>query len=920
MPRHDLSAGALASAVGLALALLAVALAGMALTRETGDIAVFWPVNGLLAGVLLRLPHARWPLALAAGGAAIAAANLLYRDPLWLAAGLAGCNLLEVLLAGHVARRLAGPAIRLTDLRQLFVLLAAGLAAPALSATVAAGLLGPALGLAPAALWRNWWTSNAVGMLLVLPLVASFDARPLQRLIAGPRDRQLLLGALELGAASTLLGVVLWLILEVDAYGSPALFTPILLWVALRFGAFGVAAAAAVFVVAAVTAGAYDAWPLPFTPGTTVASRVLPLQLFAVLVTLPPLIVAVLMRQRAQGLRRLDDALESMADAFALYDADGRLVICNRRYHEYLAPIADLLVPGVRFDDLVREGARRGIYALDDTADIEARIAQLVRAQNAGQVRELRFRDGRWLQVVPRTTAEGGTVLVCRDTTERKRLEQTLEHMAMHDPLTDLPNRKMYDLELRRARARAERDGDRLALMLLDLDRFKEVNDTYGHQVGDQLLVEVARRLVACVRAGDVVARVGGDEFAVIAAGSDGVEGFGALAERILGPAERAHPDRRDRARGSCQPRSHAVSRRSGRSRRVHRACRSGAVRRQAGRRPDLAAVQGRHGYRATAAAGGSPTTSARRSRAGELHLEYQPIVATGSGEVVGIEALVRWQHPRRGRLAASSFIATAERTPAILPLTRFVLRSALRQQRAWHAAGADLPVWVNLAPACLRWDGLLDAVTAALAEAGVAPSRLVLEVTENSFVDLERAASLVDQLRRLGVRVALDDLGASYSSLGRLRALPMDVVKIDRSFIGGLARDQRDRAVVQAMVTLGESLGLTPVAEGVETGEQLRVLRGFGCPWAQGHLFAPPLPPEQLAAWLAARHERHAASPRMPCPRPAAARKLPDPPPPLAPPVPATRPESTLVLTALAPTCSPPCRTRRRPPHLPPR
>jgi EAL domain-containing protein (putative c-di-GMP-specific phosphodiesterase class I) len=187
------------------------------------------------------------------------------------------------------------------------------------------------------------------------------------------------------------------------------------------------------------------------------------------------------------------------------------------------------------------------------------------------------------------------------------------------------------------------------------------------------------------------------------------------------------------------------------------------------------------------------------------------------------------------------------------------VLKSALRQQRLWReAAIADLPVWVNLASSCLRWEGLLDAVTGELANAGVAPGRLVLEVTENSFVDLDRAASLGGDLRALGVRLALDDFGASYSSLGRLRALPMDVVKIDRSFIAGLARDPRDRAVVQAMVTLGENLGLTPLAEGVETAEQLAMLQGFGCSWAQGHLFAPPLPPEQLAPWLAAWDERH--------------------------------------------------------------
>jgi EAL domain-containing protein (putative c-di-GMP-specific phosphodiesterase class I) len=238
----------------------------------------------------------------------------------------------------------------------------------------------------------------------------------------------------------------------------------------------------------------------------------------------------------------------------------------------------------------------------------------------------------------------------------------------------------------------------------------------------------------------------------------------------------------------------------------------------------------------------------------GEFDLYYQPIIATGSSQVIGCEALLRWNHPQRGRLPAGGFIAIAERTAAIFPLTRFVLGMALRQQRIWRAAGiADLPVWVNLAPPCLRWEGLIDAVTGELDAAGVPPQSLVLEVTENSFVDFNRAKRLIEQLRQLGIGLALDDFGASYSSLGRLRALPMDVVKIDRSFVGDLASDPRDRALVQAMVRLGENLGMTPLAEGVETSEQLDVLHDLGCVWAQGHLFARPMPPPALTAWLLA-------------------------------------------------------------------
>jgi integral membrane sensor domain MASE1 len=355
VPRHDLSVGALVSTAGIALVFLAAALAGIVLTRETGNVAVFWLPNAILAGVLLRIPSGRHLATIVGCFLVNTAANLLYGDTPGIAAGLATCNMLEAVLAWQLVARLTGPTFILSDLRQLFVLLSASLAAPLVSATVAAGLFSPALDMAPATLWWNWWTSAAVGMLLVLPLVTSFDARPLKRLLVGPRDRHLFLSTLEIGSAFGLLGAALWLIARSDAYGSSVLFMPILLWVALRFGACAVAAAA-VIMVTVVTAVAHEAWPLPFTSGSNGAARVVPLQLFAILVTVPLLIVAVLVRQRTQALQRLDDAVESMADAFALYDADGRLVICNRRYHEYLAPIADLLSPGVRFEELVREG------------------------------------------------------------------------------------------------------------------------------------------------------------------------------------------------------------------------------------------------------------------------------------------------------------------------------------------------------------------------------------------------------------------------------------------------------------------------------------------------------------------------------------------------------------------------------------
>ena len=589
----------------------------------------------------------------------------------------------------------------------------------------------------------------------------------------------------------------------------------------------------------------------------------LSLQLRVILVTLPPLFVAVVVAERARARQRLDDALESMADAFALYDPDGRLALCNRRYPEFFSRVADLLVPGVRYEDLVRAGTRRGMYKGVDTSRAEASIREDVAAHRSATASEFQLDGGRWLHSIPRRTADGGIVDVRRDITERKLLEQAVEHMAMHDPLTNLPNRASFYHELQRALARARRDGSLTAVMLLDLDRFKEVNDTYGHAVGDRLLQAVGRQLIDCVRMNDLVARLGGDEFGVIAESRDGLPAFGALAERIverLGLGLEVDGPRVEV--GASLGLTVFPFDQGGADELVANADRALYAAKEAGRRTWVRFEEGMLEAKGDSLQLADELDGGLQRR--EFELEYQPIVAIDSLEVVGVEALLRWNRPGRGRLPASGFILAAERTPAIIPLTRFVLRTALRQQRAWREAGVgDLPVWVNLAARCLRWDGLNDAVARELAAAEVPAGCLVLEVSERSFIDLERAESRIRALHLLGVKMALDDFGTSYSSLGRLRALPIDVVKIDGAFISDLERDERNRAVVRAMVALGENLDLTPTAEGVETRDQLSALRAMGCAWAQGHLFARPMPPQDLVGWLGAWQERRRIDPQ---------------------------------------------------------
>ena len=380
-----------------------------------------------------------------------------------------------------------------------------------------------------------------------------------------------------------------------------------------------------------------------------------------------------LRRQLADARRWYDEALDSMAEGFALFGPDERLVYRNRRHVECFPRTGWLRVPGVRMSELRDAAIKHGEFKGIDGSNGAAWIAAQQAIFGAGGRSEYELSDGRHMVAVTRPTPDGGRVVVWHDVTERKRLERELEHRATHDILTGLPNRAMFRDELRRARARAERDGSELAVMLLDLDHFKEANDTHGHAVGDDLLVEVARRLDAAVRAGDFVARLGGDEFAILAAWPAGTSKVERLAHRIL--------------RRLAEP--------------VHL---GGGVLRPSGsigfalypadpggadlllERADQALYRAKHSGRGTWAggkvewagpirAGVSADRFAAAVERGELDVDYQPILGLDTLDVVGVEALVRWNHPERGRLPARAFMPLAERSQAINALTRYVRR-----------------------------------------------------------------------------------------------------------------------------------------------------------------------------------------------------------------------------------------------------
>ena len=452
-----------------------------------------------------------------------------------------------------------------------------------------------------------------------------------------------------------------------------------------------------------------------------------------------------------------------------------------------------------------------------------------------------------------------GLVVTARDVTERAELEARLAHQAFHDPLTGLANRTLLRDRVRHSLARQERRPDRVAVLFLDLDDFKTVNDSLGHAAGDRLLCTVAERLLNATRGCDTVARLGGDEFAVLLDATRGDEDAIAVAGRVL--VALTAPIQLDGAEVAVAA-SIGIAR-AGDDDGADELLRNADVAMY------RAKQRGKSGYEIFA-----PEMHAalldrlaleadlRRALADgtceEFRVHYQPIVRLAEGRISGMEALVRWQHPRRGLVAPADFIPSAESTGLIVPLGRWVLGEACRQMVRWQERGAVAPdgaaltLTVNLSGRQLQHPDLVRDVADALAASGLVPSSLVLEITETVIMrDTEANLATLHALRALGVRLAIDDFGTGYSSLAYLKRFPIDILKIDKAFVDGVGRGGSEAALARTIVALGDTLALRCVAEGIEMDEQREHLQSIGCEFGQGYLFARPLAPELADAAL---------------------------------------------------------------------
>ena len=565
--------------------------------------------------------------------------------------------------------------------------------------------------------------------------------------------------------------------------------------------------------------------------------------------------------------------------------SDGVIVLGQDGLIRYESPAAERIL-GRQAEAGVGHPAVDVVHP-DDRALVERYLADVASASGSQVQLEFRARhvDGSWrtIEAIIKNLlddpAVGGVVVNYRDITERKALEEQLRHQAFHDVLTGLANRSLFRDRLGHALARAGRDALPTAVLYLDLDDFKSVNDRLGHAEGDRLLVAVGERLRSATRAGDTVARLGGDEFAIIVEEAEPAEAAQA-ATRIL--TTLAPPfalgERQIVARASIGIAIQSPD--SGDADDLLR-CADIAMYAAKARGGDCHVTYDPGLYDATVARMELKADLRGALERGEFAVAYQPIVEIETGEIIGTEALMRWNHPRRGAVSPLDFIPPAEESGLILELGRWILDAACRQTRAWQEATgrADMTVCVNLSGRQVVDPDLVDDVARILASTGLEPLALTLEITETVLVqDVEATVTAFRGLKALGVRLAIDDFGTGYSSLSYLRQFPIDTLKIDRSFVAGLDGSEDSTALVRSILSLSSTLRLDTVAEGIETAEQRLALRRLGARRGQGYLFARPMPAGDVANLLdrpAARLDGgQAPSPRSETRRPAKPRR----------------------------------------------
>ncbi|MEM6463273.1 MAG: PAS-domain containing protein [Pseudomonadota bacterium] len=541
--------------------------------------------------------------------------------------------------------------------------------------------------------------------------------------------------------------------------------------------------------------------------------------------------------------RRFNAALDHMSQGLVMFDKDRRLMVCNRRFLEVYGLPDHMSKPDTLYDDIVRFLLERGDFpgVVGPDAYMSEMLALISRKGISSKI--MKLSNGRSVRIVHQPMPNGGWVATHEDVTELHRMRSKVAHMAHHDQLTGLANRTLLHAQLEHAIARLDNDS-RFAVLCVDLDRFKYVNETIGHLMGDKLLKAAAGRLMACIRSGDTIARIGGDEFAILQSSTQEPNATEMLAERICEVlAEPFDIDGHQTAIGASV--GIALAPRDGKE--------PGQLLQNADLALYSAKIDGRGVFRFFNQRMGAEVVSRRKLEMdlrkaferNEFELHYQPLVDLRSNAINGFEALMRWTHPKRGSISPGEFIPIAEEIGLISPLGDWIIERACMDASAWPE---DKRIAVNLSPVQFQNDDLVQSVFRALAKSQLRPQRLELEITEQVLLqNCDKTLSILHALRDMGVRIVMDDFGTGYSSLSYLQRFPFDKIKIDRSFIADMSEKPETAIIVNAVASLGRDLGIAATAEGVETESQRDQVQAAGYSEMQGFLVSPARPVDEI-------------------------------------------------------------------------
>lgn len=817
---------------------LAVYLA-IAWTRNATSVAAIWPANGILLAALLIANDKAMRLRLIAGCLpANAIACLINGDPWGAALTFPVIGAAECLLAFHLLRATCGRRVDLTKAWIVLAFVGASAAAPIL-ASAAGGLVAMQVyGADFNHALTTWYLSDGLGLLVITPAIVLLWPRARDRQPAPP---------LATVARHFLLLTAASLVVFVQS-AMPLLFVliPISVLIAFRLGPRYAALATLWLTVVSLTC-TYQGWGPAAAMGDP-DSAIWMMQLFCFVNLLTSLAVAAEIADRdrlkrelervsvlsAEQRHQLDTALDAMSQGVCLFDNRSSVVVRNSRFLEIYGLSPDSAPPGTTLAGLMSVCRAAGAIPEREHAVVELGVNNDIEQQLV---------DGRYIRISQRVLSDGAVICTYTDVTDEKRAEAELLHRTLHDVLTGLPNRRLLVDRIDQALATATHGPDS-AVMLIDVDYFKSINDNLGHAAGDELLRVVAVRLCECVRDTGIVARLGGDEFALLLSQGDRPVDAAAVARRILQAMKKpiyieSKPVRVGMSIGIARPPIDGTT--------------TDEILKAADVALYKAKRNGRGNFAVFDAAEDASACSARRLES-ELHhaieknefrIVYQPIKTGASGDVAALEALIRWRHPQLGLIPPAEFIPLAERNGLIAEIGDWVLDQACRDAARLPS---DVKISVNLSRVQVCDLGFVARVADTLTRTGVPPERLELEVTETAILhDEVNACKVLLELQALGVSVAIDDFGVGQSALSCLKSLPIGRIKIDRSFVNDLATDAKARSIFVAVVSLAKSLGIKTTAEGIETEQQRIIAALAGCDHLQGYLLGRPQDLERL-------------------------------------------------------------------------